>query len=686
MAGQAAWNASPAGQTFAAQMAQATRAQAPRITQNSAPPEGYPYQNPDAIHMFNAPAGSKAGIQAIADMAVARETTSGQRYAAEQQALAAKQNAYQTGLSNVGTNFSNNYGTLQGGINNQTTALGNNYGVYGSILNSGIGAMGSLGRDLTTTLRTEQAAANAKVQAQQQNAAERQRAISSGYGQNAQSNALNLRAYTEAGNAVTDANARLQVGQLGALSGLANSDSAAYVGNAQSLAGLAKAYADASNGNQSALANVANARANAAGNLANANATEAAARSVAAGNMTSAALGAYGGMGNSALSAASQNAAAYQNALSSLGTANQGALAANSVGQANAFAGQGSANQAALASQSATGAKLALGQQIIGSLAGGGGGGGVGGSGGSFTANGPGGLIASGSYGNTNYPAAGGMFNAVPPGAASSPAALQSANTDAMNRIGNASAARDLQTGYTAGSGDMRNAFTSGQAIPQAMLSSAYPNFQSLLSQGIESLGSGTSGGGSGVDFSAITGDLNAGYKTANERIDRPYDSINSNYDKYLSSSNGLRTQVGGLAPQALNPLLTSAYETNRNQNNAAYAAQDAASQGVYSNAQGVLNALADVGPTVTTQTSAPQNTEFLNSLLANIGSLMGPAREGLEYTNNLLTPQYERSVSGYNNANQNVRDVMANMGTAYYSQPQLTSGRQEFQYNPNRR
>jgi len=644
------------------------------------PPRPAPYQNPDTINMFNAPYGSPGGMRAIADMAIAREQAAAQRYAAEQQANANKQGAYQGGLGSIGDNFSENYNTLQRGIDNQTST-------FGGMINAGIGATGNLGRDIASNYNTYQSAANAGAQAQQQNAAERQRAISSGYGQNAQSNAMNLRAYTEAGNAVTDANARLQVGQLGALSGLANSNSAAYVGNAHGNAGIANAYANAASANQAALANVANAQANAAGSARNAAATEAAARSVAAGNMTSAALGAYGGMGNSALSAVSQNAASYQNALATLGAANQGALAANSVGLANAYAGQGSANQAALAAQDATGAKLSLGRQVLGSLAGGsmGGGGGMG-DGGSFTARGPGGLIASGSYGGNGFPAQGGlgqMFGAMPASSGgSSPAALQAANTDAMNRIGNASAASDLRSGYSSGAGDMRAAFTSGQALPQTMLSSAFPNFQSLLSQGLGAMGSGGGGDdGGGADFGAVMNDLKSGYQSANANIGNPYGSLNSNYDKYLSSSAGLGSQITNdtaFTPQVLNPLLTSAYEANRGQNNAAYAAQDEASQGVYTGTQGLLGSL------LTQDRSAMDSAnDRINGLLGNIGSLINQGQGAIIGTGapDEVT-QYTRSRDGYNNANQNVRDVMTNMGNAYYSQPVLTSGRQEFQYN----
>ena len=79
-----------------------------------------------------------------------------------------------------------------------------------------------------------------------------------------------------------------------------------------------------------------------------------------------------------------------------------------------------------------------------------------------------------------------------------------------------------------------------------------------------------------------------------------------------------------------------------------------------------------------------------LNGLLGSIGSLVSQGQAGQDNANALIVgtgrlgedTQYTRSRDGYNNANQNARDVMANMGTAYYSQPVLTSGRQEFQYN----
>ncbi len=683
----AAYMASPAGHVFdmnnpGFEQRWPVRPPIPRT------PSPAPYQNPDAINMFNAPYGSPAGIRAIADMAIAREQAAAQRYAAEQQANANKQGAYQGGLGSIGDNFSDNYGTFQRGIDNQTSTIG---GMY----NAGIGATGNLGRDIASNYNTYQSAANGQYQAQQQNAAERQRAISSGYGQNAQSNAMNLRAYTEAGNAVTDANARLQVGQLGALSGVANADSAAYVGNAQGNAGLANAYASAANGNQAALANLANAQANAAGTLANANATENAARSVASGNMTSAALGAYGGMGNSALSAVSQNAASYFSALAALGAATQGALANNSVGQANAYASQGAANQAALAAQSIAGSKLALSQQVLGSLAGGSmGSGGGGGStsngvygfpdaGGSFMANGPNGRIASGSYGGSAIPAPTGLgrlFGPTTPLAAQPPSGLEGAHAGVMGSIGSASGAGDIKGIYGDGKTDMLNAFTSGQKLPQEMLTAAIPTFQSFLSQGLGSLGSGGGGGGGGgADFGAVMKDLKSGYSTAMDKIGGS--SSTGSYDKYLGNSGGLASSIlkdDAFKPQVLNPLLTSAYEANRAQNNSAYAAQDATSQGVYTGAQGVLSQLLAQDRSAMDSANAG-----INGLFANIGSLINQGQTAIigsgapdEVT------QYTRSRDGYNNANQNVRDVMTNMGNAYYSQPVLTSGRQEFQYN----
>ena len=567
-------------------------------------PAPAPYQNPDEIHIFN---------RYAADVAVGRGRDAATRYAAEQAANASKQGSYQQGLTGIGNNLSGNYNT------------------YGGILGQGMqGATGA-------------------------------------YGTKAQNDAQNLRTYQTSINNAADNEAAVMASQAGASTGLANANASMFSNNAQSRAGIAQAYAQAAAQNQIANANIAGSAANERGNLANADATSAAANSVARGNMASAALGAFGGMGNSALTAASQNNGSYQQALAILAAANQGGLANNAVGQANAYANQGSSNQAALSglgqSQNAAlgnmsaaygglgqagisaGSKNAIAQQLLGSF---GGGNSFGSGGGSFDASGPGGQIASGSYtgsgggggsmfgrtsgqgydGSGANQAYGGLAGLR--GEITNPSVLQGlqySNADAMDRIGNASGAGALQAGYNSAAGDMRSAFLSGQSQPQTMLNSAYPQLQSLFTQGLDSLGPNTNFSAGGTDFSPYMKALSEGFATGNTNIGNESSAMTSAYNQAMAANAALRASNSDMRASPLNPLATSSY-------------QDA------------------VG----------RNASDYQGVLANLTGLVGSGQ------------------TGYDTANQGARDVMGNMGTAYYSQPPLTSGRQEFQYNNYRR
>lgn len=571
-------------------------------TRAATPPAEAPYQNPDDINIFN---------RYSADVAVGRGRDAATRYAAEQTANASKQGSYQQGLTGIGNNLSSNYNT------------------YGGILGQGIqGATGA-------------------------------------YGTKAQNDAQNLRTFQTSINNAADNEAAVMASQAGAATGLANANASMFSGNAQSRAGIAQSYAQLAAQNQMANANIAGSEANYRGNLANADATSAAANSVARGNMASAALGAFGGMGNSALTAASQNNGSYQQALAILAAANQGGLANNAVGQANAYANQGSSNQAALSglgqSQNAAlgnmssaygglgqagisaGSKSALAQQLLGAF---GGGDSFGGGGGSFDASGPGGQIASGSYtgggggsmfgrtsgqgydGSGANQAYGGLTGLR--GEITNPSVLQGlqySNADAMDRIGNASGTGALQAGYNSAAGDMRSAFLSGQSQPQTMLNSAYPQLQSLFTQGLDSLGPNTNFSAGGTDFSPYMKALSDGFATGNTNIGNESAAMTSAYNQAMNANTALSASNSGMQASPLNPLATSSY-------------QDA------------------VG----------RNAKDYEGVLANLTGLVGSGQ------------------TGYDTANQGARDVMGNMGTAYYSQPVLTSGRQEFQYNNYRR
>jgi hypothetical protein len=163
-------------------------------------------------------------------------------------------------------------------------------------------------------------------------------------------------------------------------------------GYMQGLGGLGQATANAYGAYGAGLGSVATARANEAGARYGANALAEAARQAGVSNIGSAALGAFGGASNSALAAWAANQQAYNNAAASMHNANQQGM--SQYGQSrnaalgnlgNAYAGIGRAQLASNALSNFS---------FDGSMGGG-----------SFNAAGPGGPVASGSYG------AGGGFN-----------------------------------------------------------------------------------------------------------------------------------------------------------------------------------------------------------------------------------------------------------------------------------
>lgn len=166
----------------------------------------------------------------------------------------------------------------------------------------------------------------------------------------------------------------------------------AYANNtghvSQGMAGIGNSLANTYGSMAGGLGSVANAMANERGNFYSSNAMAEAARQGALGNLATAALSGYGGAANAAMAGWAQNQNAYNQALSNLGVANQTGLA-----------GLGSSRNAALGqlgqSYADLGGRLAGAAVLQGMDFGFGGGGG----GGSFTATGPDGLVASGSYG-----------------------------------------------------------------------------------------------------------------------------------------------------------------------------------------------------------------------------------------------------------------------------------------------
>ena len=162
----------------------------------------------------------------------------------------------------------------------------------------------------------------------------------------------------------------------------------------QGLGSLGNSQANAYNSYASGMGNVANAMSNERGNFYSANAMAEAARQGAAANIGAAALGAYGSASNSAMNAWAQNQTSYNKALSDMTGANQTGLSNYGVGRNQALAGLG--NAYATSGVGFAGANVLSDLDLNAAFTSGGSG-----YGGGFSAGGPDGDIASGSYGPT---------------------------------------------------------------------------------------------------------------------------------------------------------------------------------------------------------------------------------------------------------------------------------------------
>lgn len=187
-------------------------------------------------------------------------------------------------------------------------------------------------------------------------------------------------------------------GYAGGMAGLGQSASQGLGYLGQGLTGLGNAQAGAYGAYSQGLGGVANSIGQERSNFYNSNSVAEAARQAALGNIGTASLSAYGGAANNALQAWAQNQLAYNNALAGLGTANQTGL--SQLGQSrNAALGNLGGAYADLGGKTAA-------ASVLGNLNFNMSDGGTAGTG--FSATGPNGEIASGSYGGGD----GGGFSA----------------------------------------------------------------------------------------------------------------------------------------------------------------------------------------------------------------------------------------------------------------------------------
>lgn len=266
------------------------------------------------------------------------------------------------------------------------------------------------------------------------------------------------------------------------------------------------------------LGNLANAMSNERGNLYGANAMAEAARQGALGNIASAGLGAYGSASNAAMNAWAQNQNAYNQSLAGMQMANQGALGNVGVSRNNALGGLGAAYGQL--------GRAEAGAQALGSL-----GGMLGGSGGggSFNAYGTSGPIASGQYGG-GMSGGGGGGGYGGGGTSSALSGLAGLRQDLMSPdITNA-----LQSGNSDAMNRLDNQHYSSRGMPSQMLGQSLSGLMALSAQNAGSIGAGmdqfygnqTRAGDQFMDYmGGLRGDMASGFDQGGRQVQGMWDA-----------------------------------------------------------------------------------------------------------------------------------------------------------------
>jgi len=274
----------------------------------------------------------------------------------------------------------------------------------------------------------------------------------------------------------------------------------------QGMSGLGNSYAGAYGGLAAGLGNLAQAQANERSNFYTSNAMVETARQNALSNMSTAALAGYSGAANSAMGAWAQNQNAYNQALTGLGQSNQTGLSAYGASR-NAALGQMAKPFSDL------GGKLAA-AGAIGNLN-------LGGAGGSFNASGPGGPVASGTYGG-----GGGGGASFAPNADSAYAGLNSLREAAMAGDITGGMNANLREGYNR----LDAQHMSSRDMPSQMLGQTLSGLMALGNRG----------------YGEIRGGMNQFYGTQNDPRNR------GDYSGILASlTGGYRDALGSLSPLA---------------------------------------------------------------------------------------------------------------------------------------
>jgi hypothetical protein len=326
-----------------------------------------------------------------------------------------------------------------------------------------------------------------------------------------------------------------------ALGGLGNNYADAYKSYTQGMGGMGNQRVGAYGAYAGGLGQVANAMGQERQGFYQGNAFAEAARQAALGNIGTASLGSYGQAANSALGAWAQNQMAYNQALTGLGQANQTALAGLGSSRNSALGGLGQ-SYADLGGR--LGAASAIGGLAPMFDAGGGG----------FSATGPSGQIASGSYGGGAGGMGGGGFSASAPEAYAGLSGLQQ-NLMAGDISGS------LNNNYAQAMRQLADQHSSSRVMPSQMLGQT---LSGLLTMGRDAYGQIAGGmnqfygtqnnpanrgqygevlgdlrrgyGSTARDINSYAGNLGTGYQTANANIGSVAPALQNLWDRSTGS------------------------------------------------------------------------------------------------------------------------------------------------------
>lgn len=318
-----------------------------------------------------------------------------------------------------------------------------------------------------------------------------------------------------------------------------------YGSYAGGLGSTGKSYADTFGAYSAGLGSMATARANEASARYGANAMAEAARQGALANLGSSALGAYGSASNSALNAWAANQQAYNRAAADMHTANQQSLgtvgaSANSalgaLGGAYAGIGRGQMASDALANMNF-------------SMGGGGGGG--------FSAAGPSGPIAGGSYGSApgGFGFSGSASSSGGAGSSQAYAGLEALR----NSIVNSGAMGSINAGAAAGRQQLDSQHSSSRNMPSEMLGQTLSGLMTLggpaysnINRGMDQFYANTQM--SERPYESMLASLNGGFGAAGNQIGSVQRDLGRGFGAANAGVNNMWTQSLGKSPEFQTP------------------------------------------------------------------------------------------------------------------------------------